>query len=281
MVGDDGDGNAKVWIDSHSHLQFRQFDTDRAAVIERARAADVATAIVVGTDPGTSRAAVQCAEQHGLYAAVGLHPHDASRFTDDTLVELRELLSHPRVVALGEIGLDYARNYSPRDAQLRAFAAQLDLAAELGTPVVVHCRNAAAEVAAAIDRVHDDLAGGVLHCFSSDAGMVARAREWGFHISAAGHITRPANGELRDTFRQVSLDMLLVETDCPYLLPSTVRRKGLRRNEPAFVPAVGQCLAEMKGVPLDEIARATTANTMALFGLDIEAAVAAVPHEKG
>ena len=210
-----------------------------------------------------------------------MHPHEAGEFTSDTLDELRVLLRRPSVVALGEIGLDYARDYSPRDAQREAFAAQLDLAAELEMPVVVHCRDAAADVVEALDRIHSGLAGGVLHCFSGDADMAARAQDWGFHISAAGHITRPAGGELRETFRHVPLDMILVETDCPYLLPVAVRRKGLRRNEPSFVPAVGQCLAEVKEVPVEEIARATSANAVGLFGLDIEMHADPAAHVKG
>lgn len=259
-----------MWIDSHSHLQFRHFDGDRSEVIERARRANVAATVVVGTDLDTSRDAIECAETFGLYATAGVHPHDAADFTLDALDELRILLRRPSVVALGEIGLDYARDYSPRDAQQEAFAAQLDMAVDLKMPVVVHCRDAAGDVVAALDRVHSNLVGGVLHCFSGDLDMAMHARDWGFHISAAGHVTRPAESELRDTFRQVPLDMILVETDCPYLLPVAVRRKGLRRNEPSFVPAVGQCLAEVKDVPLEEIAHATTANAVGLFGLDIE-----------
>jgi len=270
-----------VWIDSHSHVQFRHFDCDRAEVIERARRAMVATVVVVGTDLGTSRNAIECAEQFGLYATAGVHPHEAGEFTSDTLDELRVLLRRPRVVALGEIGLDYARNYSQRDVQQEAFVAQLDLAVELRVPVVVHCRDAAADVVAAIDRVHAELAGGVLHCFSGDADMAARARDWGFYISAAGHVTRPAGGELRETFRGVPLETILVETDCPYLLPVAVRRKGLQRNEPSFVPAVGQCLAEVKSVPIEEIARVTTANAVGLFGLDIELPAGTAAHGKG
>jgi len=270
-----------VWIDSHSHVQFRHFDGDRAKVVDRARRANVATAIVVGTDLGTSRDAVACAGQFGLYATAGMHPHEAAEFTSNVLDELRVLLRCPRVVALGEIGLDYARDYSPRDAQQKAFAAQLDLAVELRMPVVVHCRDAAEDLVAAIERVHADLVGGVLHCFSGDVDMAARARDWGFYISAAGHVTRPANQELRETFRGVPLDMILVETDCPYLLPVAVRRKGLRRNEPSFVPAVGQCLAEVKDVPVEEIAHATTTNAVGLFGLDIEMPAGTAEHVNG
>jgi len=259
-----------VWVDSHSHMQFRQFDGDRAEVIARARQADVATIVVVGTNIDTSRDACDCADQFGLYAAAGVHPHESSHFSIASLDELREMLRRERVVALGEIGLDYARDYSPRDAQQAAFRMQLGLAAELELPVVIHCRDAAEDVTAAIDEVRSGLAGGVLHCFSSDAAMVARAIEWKFCISAAGHITRPANVELRETFRSVPLDMLMVETDCPYLLPATVPRQRSRRNEPAFVRAVGECLAEIKDVPAGEIARATTANAVRLFGLDVE-----------
>jgi len=268
-----------MWVDSHMHLQFPHFDGDRVETVARARRAGVVAMVVVGTDSATSRAAIDCAERFGMYATVGVHPHDSKSCSADTLAELRDLLSHPRVVALGEIGLDYARDYSPHDVQRNVFAMQLELAAELGLPVVVHCRDATDDVAAAIDTVRDNLVGGVLHCFSGDSDIAARARDWGFCISAAGNITRPAAGSLREVLRSVPLDMLLVETDSPYLLPAAIRRKGDRRNEPSFVSAVGQCLADVKEIPVEELARATTASAARLFGLDIDRSVVAGQRE--
>jgi TatD DNase family protein len=274
-----------VWIDSHTHLQFPQFEKDVDGVVARAKDAGVGMMVVVGTDLATSRGAVACADRFGLYATAGVHPHEATSFDERAGDEVRRLAAHPRVVAVGEIGLDYARDYSPRPAQRDTFRTQLELAADLGLPVVVHCRDAEEDVIEHLDEVFGLLAGGVLHCFSGGDRLVEKASEWGFYVSAAGHITRPDNEPLRQTLARVPLDALLVETDCPYLMPASVKRKGLNRNEPAFVPAVGECLASVKGVSPAEIESATTANAVRLFGIDIgeehDAACCTVQHNKG
>ena len=249
--------------DTHAHLDFPQFDGDREEVIARALAAGVGSIINVGADLASSRRAVALAEAHPqIYAAVGVHPHDAKTLTDEVLKELRELAQHPKVIAIGEIGLDFYRDLSPRDEQQRAFERQLALASELGKPVIIHDRQAHAEVLAILRRWPG--LRGVLHCFSGDLDMAHEAIEMGFYISVGGPVTFKNARRLPEIVRQLPLERLLVETDCPYLAPHPYRGK---RNEPAYVRLVAQKVAELKGVPLERVARVTTANARQLFGL--------------
>jgi TatD DNase family protein len=227
-------------IDTHAHLDFPRFDADRQAVIERAHAAGVAAMVNVGVDVASSRRAVALAGKHSsIYAAVGMHPHDAKKLDGASLAELRELAQGPEVVAIGEIGLDYYRNLSPQDVQRRAFRAQLAWAAKLGKPVIIHDRDAHDEVmdmladwAPGLDR--SPLAGrlGVLHTFSGDMAMAERAIDLGFYISISGPVTYKSARQLPEIVRTLPLDRLLVETDCPFLAPHPHRGK---RNEPAYV----------------------------------------------
>lgn len=266
-------------IDTHAHLDFARFDADRPAVIERAQAAGVVAIVNVGADLISSRRAVELAEQYeSIYAAVGMHPHDAKKLNGATLAELRDLAQHPQVVAVGEIGLDFYRDLSPRDVQRRAFRAQLAWAAKLGKPVVIHDRDAHDEV---MDILADWAAGlknsplagvghesaarmGVLHTFSGDLAMAERAMELGFYISISGPVTYKNARHLPGIVRALPLDRLLVETDCPFLAPHPYRGK---RNEPAYVRLVAERIAALKGIPLHELAEATTANARRLFGL--------------
>jgi len=249
--------------DTHAHLDFPQFDGDREEVIERALAAGVRRIINVGADLASSRRAVALAEAHPpIYAAVGVHPHDAKTLTDEALAELLGLARHPKVVAIGEIGLDFYRDLSPREAQRQAFERQLALARELGLPVIVHDRNAHAEV---MDVLRRRGLRGVLHCFSGDLEMARQAIEMGFYISVAGPATFKNAKRLPEIVRQLPLERLLIETDCPYLAPHPHRG---RRNEPAYVRLVAEAVADIKGLPLEEVARVTTANARALFGLE-------------
>ncbi|HIC92753.1 MAG TPA: TatD family deoxyribonuclease, partial [Anaerolineae bacterium] len=203
--------------DTHAHLDFPQFDGDREEVIERALAAGVRRIINVGADLASSRRAVALAEAHPpIYAAVGVHPHDAKTLTDEALAELLGLARHPKVVAIGEIGLDFYRDLSPREAQRQAFERQLALARELGLPVIVHDRNAHAEV---MDVLRRRGLRGVLHCFSGDLEMARQAIEMGFYISVAGPATFKNAKRLPEIVRQLPLERLLIETDCPYLAP--------------------------------------------------------------
>jgi TatD DNase family protein len=252
-------------IDSHAHLDDARFDADREQVLARARAGGVELMITIGADLESSRQSVALAEGHPfVYAAVGIHPHDAPSLDDAALATLREWAHHPRVAAIGEIGLDYYRDLSPRLAQQAAFERQLDLAAELGKPVIVHARDADQDLVAILDRWADRLRG-VLHCFSGDAALAARVVEWGWYIGVDGPVTFQNARQLPDVVRSVPLSRLLLETDSPYLTPHPYRG---RRNEPAYLVWVADAVAKLKGVSLAEVERVTSQNARGLFGLD-------------
>jgi TatD DNase family protein len=238
-------------IDTHAHL-----GEDAAEVLERARAAGVAKVIDVATTIAGARVTLQRAEAHdGVYACLGVHPHEAAEPGD--LDELRELLEHPRAVALGETGLDYYRDYAPHEAQQRLFEAQLALALELGKPVVIHTRSADDDTRARL-LAHDGPV--VLHCFSSP-GLLDAALERRWYVSLAGNVTYKNAYDLRAAVRRVPVDRLLAETDSPFLAPQPVRGK---RNEPAYVVHTYAALAELHG---DDIAAQIEANAAAVFGL--------------
>jgi TatD DNase family protein len=257
-------------IDTHVHLDSPRFDGDREAVLDRARQAGVGVVVNVGANLRTSRQAVDLADRHPMvYAAVGMHPHDAKELNGTALAELRQLAKHPKVVAVGEIGLDFYRDLSPRNVQRRAFKAQLAWAAKLGKPVIIHDRDAHDEIldtltgwAAGLG--NSPLAGrlGVLHTFSGDVAMATQAVELGFYISISGPVTYKKPGHLPEVVVAVPLDRLLVETDCPYLSPQSYRGK---RNEPAYVRLVAERVAEFRGMPLEDLAQATTVNAERLF----------------
>ncbi|HIQ02215.1 MAG TPA: TatD family deoxyribonuclease [Anaerolineales bacterium] len=251
-------------VDSHAHLDFPQFDGDRGTVIGRAREAGLVAILNVGTDLASSRAAVALAEAHDfIYAAVGVHPHDAKTLTPAVLEELRTLARHPKVVAIGEIGLDYYRDLSPRPVQRRAFAEQLALAAELGLPAVVHSREAHDDVLAALGE-WDGV--GVLHSYSGGPERLEEVLSLGFSVGLSGPVTFPEARKLRAVAALVPLDRLLVETDCPYLTP--VPHRG-RRNEPAYVRYVVEAVARARGEEPEGIARAAAENAHRLFEIDV------------
>ncbi|HEX4573991.1 MAG TPA: TatD family hydrolase [Gemmatimonadales bacterium] len=247
-------------VDAHCHLGDGAFDPDRDAVLERARVAGVEHVVVIGVTLDDSARAVALARSwRGLSATAGVHPHDARTWSPETARRLRDLATAPEVVAVGETGLDYHYDHSPREAQRRAFEAQLDLAGELGKPVVVHARAADDDVAALLAGARTPL---ILHSFSSgpkvfEAGMARAA-----YFSFSGMITFK-NWRLGDVLSACPPDHLLVETDAPYLAP--VPHRG-RRNEPAFVRDVAEALARARGGSLDEVARLTTANARRVFG---------------
>jgi TatD DNase family protein len=208
------------------------------------------------------------AEEHGmLLAAVGIHPHDSSSLEDSAIEELRRLARHPRVVAIGETGLDLYRNLSPRPQQDKSFEAHLALAEELQLPVIVHDRDAHGPVAEILSAHADGLAGGVLHCFSGDLSLAKKALDWGFHISIAGPVTYPSAGDLRSVVEKVPIERMVIETDAPYLTPQPKRGK---RNESAFVRFVAEELARIKGLSVRDIDRITSLNARQLFGLSQE-----------
>ncbi len=254
-------------IDSHCHLDFPHFDGDRDAVVVRAVLAGVTTVINPGTDLESSRRAVALTERYdNVYAAVGVHPHDASTFGHQTLSELRQLTTHPKVVAIGEIGLDYYRDLSPRAQQRTAFESQLTLAAGLDLPVIIHQRESGTDVMAALR----DWAGGghpgcVLHAFSGDQEMADEAVSLGFYIGVGGPLTwrKPAR-RLPEIISHLPLNCLVVETDAPYLAPHPHRGK---RNEPAYMVLVAERLAQLCSLSLNELSRQVTENTVRLFRL--------------
>jgi TatD DNase family protein len=258
-------------IDTHAHLDFRQFNDDRDAVLARAWQAGVEAIITIGTDLATSRAAVALAERdERIYATVGFHPHDAKSLDDAALDELTDLARHPRVVAVGEIGLDYYRDHSPRDTQRRAFRRQLDMAAQAGKPVVIHNREAGADTlnilrewaAEAEPQPAKHL--GVLHCFSGDLALAEAAMELGFYLGIDGPITYRNAHRLREIVGALPLDRLLIETDAPFLTPHPHRGK---RNEPAYVRLVAERIAALKEVSFATVVQATTSNARTLFSL--------------
>ncbi|NOZ30218.1 MAG: TatD family hydrolase [Chloroflexi bacterium] len=258
-------------IDSHCHLDFPQFDADRAAVLDRARAAGVRVIVNPGADLASSRRAVALAEaEPGVYAAVGVHPHDADTVDDAVLSVLRDLAVHPKVVAIGEIGLDFYRDLSPRDRQQEAFERQLDLAAELRLPVIIHCREAQSQVMATLrawaDRHPPPEGGyrGVLHAFAGDKAMAEAGRAMGFLIALGGPVTFRNARRLHALVPELPLDSLLLETDAPYLSPHPYRGK---RNEPARLTLIAEAVARLQGVSVEEVARRTTDNAIRLFRL--------------
>lgn len=251
-------------IDSHAHIYYRDFADDFDEMLQRASDAGVAAMLVVGTDMESSRESVELAEKYPqLYAAVGVHPHDAGRVTEGCYDVIRNLaLSSAKVVAIGEIGLDFFRDRSPRADQETVFRNFLRMANELDKPVIIHDRDAHLQV---LNCLREEGAHrGVLHCFSGDTAMAAEALALGFYISIPGTVTYPANEALREVVRATSIDRMLVETDCPYLTPVPHRGK---RNEPAYVRLAAERVAEVKGLTLEDVARITTKNVRDLFGI--------------
>ena len=267
-----------MFVDSHAHIDGEEYDGDRDAVLERARAAGVRAILNVGTgDPesGSLERAVELAERYvGVYAAVGVHPHDARLFDERAARRLTELTRRSaRVVAWGEIGLDYHYDNSPREVQREAFAWQLRLAREAGLPVVIHSREADEETVEILRAEWDESGrGGVMHCFGGGVEMAERVLELGFMISFAGNVTFKKAEPLREVARRVPLDRLLIETDCPYLAPVPLRG---RRNEPAFVVETARCLAALFEMETAELGRITARNFARFFRVPVEAALAA------
>ena len=259
-----------MFVDSHAHIDGPEFDADRADVLQRAREADVRRILTVGTGDPHSNAferAVGLALQHeDIYAAMGTHPHDARLYDDAAENKIRKLISeNSRVIAWGEIGLDFHYDNSPRDAQLEVFGRQLKAARELKVPVIIHAREAEAET---VDLLRSQWADyglpGVMHCFSGSQWLAEKAIDMGMLISFSGILTFKKADELRSIAESVPQDRLLIETDCPYLTPVPYRGK---RNEPAYVVEVARCLAELREISLDEVGEITTANFARLFGL--------------
>jgi TatD DNase family protein len=260
-------------IDSHAHIDLATFDKDREQVFARARRGGVRVVINVGLDAESSRASLEMAKQYDdVFSTVGFHPHEASKMGAEDLKTLAELAQDDRVVAVGEIGLDFYRNLSSRRSQEKAFRRQLDLAVELGLPVVVHCRQAHREVFKILSAwVKSTLSvgrrrRGVIHCFSGDIELAQRYIDIGFYISLAGSVTYPSAGDLVQVAREMPLNRLLLETDSPFLAPQAYRGK---RNEPAYVALIAEKVAQVREVPREKVAEAAAKNTISLFRLPI------------
>ena len=244
-------------IDSHVHLDDEKFNSDRDAVIERARAAGVECMMAIGTgNPPDLEVAVRQADRYPfIYATIGVHPHDASKATPETWTRMRELAWHPKVLAVGEIGLDYHYDFSPRDIQRNIFEQQLALATECAKPIVIHTREAWDDTLEILRAQWHG--GGIMHCFTGNETQARQALDLGFHLSFGGVLTFPKAEEVRQSARIAPADRILIETDCPYLAPVP---HGGKRNEPAFVVDTARRLAEVRGVPPEAIAEATTRN---------------------
>ncbi len=261
-----------MFIDSHAHLDARNYDADRAEVIARARAAGVEFMLeIAGSDVGKGSLApgVKLAEEHSfIYAAVGLHPHEASLYDDALEQTFLDYSRHPKVIGWGEIGLDYYYDHSPRPVQQRVFRRQLELSLARQMPVIIHTRDAEDDTIAILREAWAASGGaeigGIIHCFTGTQRLADAALEMGFHISFSGVLTFKTAEELRNVARGVPLEKLLIETDCPFLAPIPHRGK---RNEPAFVLETARKLAELKQTDLEEIGRVTSANFGRLFKL--------------
>jgi TatD DNase family protein len=259
-----------MFIDSHAHIDGPEFDADREEVIERARGAGVSLILNVGTgDPhsGALERAVDLGKKNqSIYTAIGTHPHDARLYDDEAEARIKGLLDNDHVIGWGEIGLDFHYDNSPRDVQVAVFRRQLRAARESNLPVVIHTREAESET---IEALQSEYTGaerrGVFHCFSGSIDLARRAIELGFMVSFSGIVTFKKANELREVAKEVPLDHLLIETDCPYLAPTPFRGK---RNEPAYVVEVARCLAGIHGLAIEEIARITSENFRRLFMVD-------------
>jgi len=258
-----------MFVDSHSHIEGPEFDADRSEVIQRALEAGVEVIVCVGNgdvSKDSHTAAFRIAEQNDfIYTTVGVHPHEARLFDEELSDKLKDLSQHPKVIAWGEIGLDYHYDNSPREIQREAFRIQLRMARERGLPISIHTREAEADTLTILDEEWIGAGlGGVIHCFTGTPKFAEAAVERGFLISFSGVVTFKNSGELRETARSLPLDRILIETDSPFLAPVPYRG---RRNEPAYVIETAKSLAELRGITVAEIGRETSGNFRRLFSL--------------
>ncbi|BDC49455.1 TatD family hydrolase [Bryobacterales bacterium F-183] len=260
-----------MWIDSHCHLDGKAFQDDRAAAIERAKLAGVGHLIAIGTGDGPPdlEAAIRLATEYPetFSATVGVHPHDAAKATADTMPRLAELLEHPKCVALGEIGLDFHYDFSPRDVQERVFIEQMEIAAAARKPIVIHTREAWQDTTRLLrEHWRKTGLGCLLHCFTGNVPQAREALNLGCHLAFGGVLTYPKAQDVRDAAAFAPADRILLETDAPYLSPVPHRGK---RNEPAYVALTADRLAEVRGITLDQAEAETSANTVQFFGLSL------------
>lgn len=255
-------------VDAHAHLDGNRFEQDRDAVVSRAQTAGVQAILTAGTDVESSRISIALAEQYDpVYAAVGIHPNNTSGSTMEDIAVLREIASHPKVVAIGEIGLDYYRDWAPKEKQREMFAAQLDLATGTGLPVCIHARDSLDDILAMLAEWRDrgmPPKPGMLHCFSGTIDQAQTAVDLGMYISLGGTLTYKNNEYLHEVARHIPLNRILTETDCPYLSPQPVRGK---RNEPAHVVHVADTIALLRGEEVAKVVQVTGEAARTLFGI--------------
>ena len=267
-----------MFVDSHCHLDGPRFDSDREQVVSRAREAGLVNLLAVGTGdgPGTLDCAVKIAERHEMvYATIGIHPHEAQLAKDSDFAQLEQLASRPKVIAWGEIGLDYYYDHSPRDIQKQVFIRQMELARAAKLPIVIHCRpsdnsdNAWQDCLVLIEQHWNSSGlGGVLHCFTGEWVHAKRALDMGFMISFAGNVTFPKAQQIRESAKHVPLDRMLIETDSPFLAPIPYRGE---RNEPAYVKETARCVGELRGLSVEQIGDETSRNFYRFFSVPMPA----------
>ncbi|PLS15108.1 hydrolase TatD [Bacillus sp. M6-12] len=252
-------------FDTHAHLNAQQYEEDLEQVIERARKEGVSNIVVVGFDQPTITSAMELTEKYEfIYACVGWHPVDAIDMTDDDLKWIEDLASHPKVVAIGEMGLDYHWDKSPKEIQKEVFRKQIRLAKKVNLPIMIHNREATADIVEILKEENAAEVGGIMHCFSGSAETALECVEMNFYISLGGPVTFKNAKKPKEVAAAVPFDRLLIETDCPYLTPHPHRGK---RNEPGYVKLVAEQIAEIKNVSFEEVAAVTTANAKKLFGI--------------
>jgi TatD DNase family protein len=253
-------------IDTHCHLTFGGLREDVAEVLERSKAAGVVGWITVGTDPQENQKTIELADKfENMYAAVGIHPHDAKIITPDILKELRDIAQNEKVVAIGETGLDYHYNFSSHEEQRGMFAENLKIAAELNLPVIIHCREAFDETMEILEQYGGGVKRVVFHCFSGSAEQAKIILDKGFYISFTGVVTFKNAEKVRQAAEVVPLDRLMVETDAPYMSPEPMRKQKI--NEPALMVHTAKCLTGLKGMDLADFAEAVTLTSKSFFGL--------------
>ncbi|MCC3359056.1 TatD family hydrolase [Bacillus sp. REN16] len=252
-------------IDTHAHLNAIQYQEDLEEVIERALSEDVERIVVVGFDRETITRAIELADQYEfIYATVGWHPVDAIDMTDEDLKWIEELCAHPKVVALGEMGLDYYWDKSPKDIQKEVFRKQIALAKKVKLPIIIHNREATADIIEILQEENASEVGGIMHCFTGSIEVAKQCIDMNFYISFGGPVTFKNAKKPKEVAAEIPLDRLLIETDCPYLTPHPFRGK---RNEPSYVKYVAEQIAELKGISFEEIAQKTSDNAKRFFGI--------------
>lgn len=253
-------------FDTHAHLNAEQFDTDLKEVIARAKAEEVERIVVVGFDKPTITRAMELIEEYDfIYAAIGWHPVDAIDMTEEDLSWIKELSSHEKVVAIGEMGLDYHWDKSPKDVQKEVFRKQIALAKEVNLPIIIHNRDATEDVVTILKEEGAEEVGGIMHCFAGSAEVARQCMDMNFYISFGGPVTFKNAKKPKEVAKEIPNDRLLIETDCPFLTPHPFRGK---RNEPSYVKYVAEQLAELKGLTYEEIASITTENAKRLFRMN-------------